>query len=151
MKLYWTNMCDHPFWSCCPYSLRQELTSLFHALQEFSHVTKTFFPSHPTPLEKGQVDCARITASTLQQILTPFCVPLVDCAAVVIQGRRREFRQRPAVPGEVQASRVIRVLMQELIINVILGYSPPRNTDRPGTVPSSRLEAKMTTGNGAVC
>ena len=65
------------------------------------------FPTAPTPLEKDQVDCARITASTLQQILTPFCVPLVDCAAVVIQGRRREFGQRPAVPGEVQGDQTI--------------------------------------------
>jgi hypothetical protein len=35
----------------------------------------------------------------------------------------------------LEMSRVIRVLIQELIINVILGSSTPRNTDRPGMVP----------------
>jgi len=34
------------------------------------------FPTAPTPLEKDQVDCARITASTLQQIL-PSVFPLL--------------------------------------------------------------------------
>jgi len=47
--------------------------------------------------------------------------------------------------------RVIRLLMQELIINVIPGYSPPRNSDRPSMAPSSRLKAKMTIGDGDVC
>jgi hypothetical protein len=77
------------------------------------------------PNSECQVECARITTKTLEQTLCP----LVECAAVSIEGRGEKIGQRLLF---LEWSRVIRILMRELIINVIIGSSPPRNTDRPG-------------------
>jgi hypothetical protein len=89
------------------------------------------------PNSEGQVECARITTKTLEQTVCP----LVECAAVSIEGRGEKIGQRLLF---LEWSRVIRILMRELIINVIIGpHHREIQTGLVVMVPFSRLAAKI--------
>ncbi|PVH35373.1 hypothetical protein PAHAL_7G164500 [Panicum hallii] len=105
------------------------------------------FPPHQHPWRKAKLTVLGSSIAPCNKSSLPSVFPLL---LVLLLSSKEGGENLGKGLLFLEMSRVIRVLIQELIINVILGSSTPRNTDRPGMVPSSRLVAKMTIGDSDV-